>query len=188
MSVELPELEPFVIRTASGHMLDLRNPQADKIHIEDICIGLSRRFRFAAQTKQPYTVAQHCVNAMSLADLNYKFSALMHDAAEAYLGDVPAPIKKHITGFDKIEKKLMDVISQKFGFTLHEDAYIKQIDTLLLKHEWQTVVINNSQDVWSMDYAMWRFALAFENFSGTKVLHNIFDYEQVTAPNPRYSR
>lgn len=187
MDTALPPLEPYVIRTYSGHMLDLQNPSPEHITIEDICIGLSRRYRFAAQTMQPYTVAQHCVNASSMADKQYKLAALMHDASEAYLGDVPSPIKIMIPDFKAIELNLMRVIGDKFGFAL-DFPNLKEIDNELLKHEWSTVMIKNTQIVWESDHALWRFAITFENLTKKTVVKNIFNYDENTRPTSRYPR
>lgn len=73
---------------------------ANKIDIEDIAHGLSLQNRFNGHIAHPYSVAQHCLNAVGCAiefhkedDPNILLAILMHDCAEAYLGDIVRPLK-----------------------------------------------------------------------------------------------
>lgn len=111
------------LETVSGKIFDPLDPKPDQIDINDIAWALSRQPRFAGHTIPyiPYSVAQHSIQVMKeLAPHGFKmqFHGLMHDAAEAYLGDIPSPIKK-IPGFEKeikkIESEILNCIYNAFN-------------------------------------------------------------------------
>ena len=102
--------------TYSGIEFDPFNPNIDDIKIVDIAHQLSNTCRFAGATLQFYSVAQHCV-LMSEQFLNPSTAliALLHYAAEAYLVDMPAPLKARFPQYVEAEDLLQDIIMQKFG-------------------------------------------------------------------------
>jgi 5'-deoxynucleotidase YfbR-like HD superfamily hydrolase len=123
-----------ILETVSGKFFDALDPKPDQIDINDIAWALSRIPRFAGHTIPfvPYSVAQHSVQVMkelqsdnNLTDYNNRnlmgFHGLMHDAAEAYIGDIPSPIK-HIPEFhekiEEIETKILKVIYTSFQIEL----------------------------------------------------------------------
>ncbi|NLG44812.1 MAG: hypothetical protein GX547_16340 [Phycisphaerae bacterium] len=111
--------------TSDGRKTDPFDLDPDDIHLEDIAIRLARIHRWAASV--PYTVAEHSVAAAVLVrdageDLSIQRWALLHDAAEAWLGDVPAPIKTGLgwTGaytlsFDSAECDILGAVADRFG-------------------------------------------------------------------------
>ena len=80
--------------TAGGAIMDLRNPDPTKISITDIAIGLSHIVRFGGQIHVPYTVAHHSIIMSYMVPPEYALYALLHDAQEAYIGDVIKPLKE----------------------------------------------------------------------------------------------
>ena len=91
---------PTYFETASGLIVDLANPHVDSIAIDDIAFGLSRLPRFCGHTKSRYgySVATHSVWVASYikhktGDDRYALYGLLHDAHEAYTGDIPTPLK-----------------------------------------------------------------------------------------------
>jgi len=87
------------ILTATGRRLDLTGSTADDIHPQDIAQGLSRACRFAGQTTAFYSVAQHSVLASYHVPPEDALHALLHDAAEAYLGDLTGPLKRLLASY-----------------------------------------------------------------------------------------
>lgn len=79
--------------TATGKLIDLTNPKPEAISIRDIAEALSKLCRFSGHTSTFYSVAQHCCFVHDLCPLEMRPWALLHDAHEAYIGDVPAPLK-----------------------------------------------------------------------------------------------
>lgn len=125
--------------TASGIMIDLLNPTTDMIQIEDIAQALSNYCRFGGHTRDFYSVAQHSVLVCDLAPEWLKLEALMHDAAEAYLGDVIKPIKILLGDvYAELEARFMKVIAQRFRLDHGKLAEVKQydIEALELEHRY----------------------------------------------------
>ncbi len=93
--------------------------QPEDINIEDIAHSLSMMTRANGHFKHFYSVAQHSINC-SLEAKNrglskrIQLACLLHDAAEAYIADVPRPVKNKLIGYDKIEKKISNVVYSKF--------------------------------------------------------------------------
>jgi len=79
----------------------------------------------------------------SLVKPKYKLQALLHDAAEAYILDMPSPIKNRLVNYKKIEDSLMTLISQKFGFKYPIDLHVKEVDDFMLKFEWDHLIIQD---------------------------------------------
>ncbi len=112
-----------MLETVNGKFVDPENPKNEDLIIEDIAWALSRTSRFAGHTVTaiPYNNAQHSI---FVADMILKtnsteiaLAGLLHDAAEAYVGDIPSPIKR-IGGLQKeyarIENNLLNAIYKKF--------------------------------------------------------------------------
>jgi 5'-deoxynucleotidase YfbR-like HD superfamily hydrolase len=94
---------PTVIATVGGGSINLFNPEAGSVDLEDIASSISKLVRFTGQTHSTITIAEHSVTVLSIFDALYpraKLSerqyALLHDAHEAYLNDITAPAKRAI--------------------------------------------------------------------------------------------
>lgn len=130
------------IETASGVAFPVVDIQPDLIDIEDIAHALSLTCRFAGHCKRFYSVAEHTVavyrtmNGMG-ASKNAMRCALLHDASEAYLGDVTRPLKAALPEYRKIEHRLQEAIYEAFGAIPTEDerSLIKCVDNMVLRKE-----------------------------------------------------
>lgn len=105
-------MSPTVITTASGRKVDYLKPR--NINLKDIALGLSRQPRYAGQTTKPYSVAQHCLLVAELIPKR-RLYALIHDAPEALLCDMPTPAKDAMrelgsTAYDELEWRLYAAI------------------------------------------------------------------------------
>jgi len=85
---------PPCIATYSGKMVNLLNPEPADVCIEDIAHSLSLINRYTGHTKRPYSVATHSILAMEHWRDVDALAALLHDSAEAYIGDVSSPFKQ----------------------------------------------------------------------------------------------
>jgi hypothetical protein len=103
------------ILTFSGKRLDLRAPAVEMITLRDIAHALSRIGRFCGAGNHIATVAQHCVHVSLLCPSAAARWALLHDAAEAYLGDVSSPLKSLLHAYQRLERIWQDAISARFG-------------------------------------------------------------------------
>jgi hypothetical protein len=128
------------IQTASGLKFPLLDVDPSAILIHDIAHALSILCRFNAQCLRPYSVAEHSVHVSYEIAPNLALVGLMHDAAEAYLGDVPGPLKSCLPHFYSIESRLLAAIGIKFGFVYPEKGTVearelKRADIQLLVDE-----------------------------------------------------
>lgn len=138
------------IRLVSGEYIDLADPKPSDISIYDIAIGLGNTCRFGGQIPKFYSVAEHSILAAYLATKDQcepkeVFAVLMHDSAEAYVGDLVKPLKILVgDSFVKIEKKIEEAIDQRFD--IHFDKFrdvIKHYDTVMLSLEKEQFVGND---------------------------------------------
>lgn len=118
------------LQTHSGKKFDYVNPTVAMIDLKDIARGLARIPRFMAQTNLLITVAEHSMYVADNLPEDIRLEGLMHDAAEAYTGDVPAPLK-HLLGesFKGIERRIETVIAERFGLQYPFDKRIKEMDS-----------------------------------------------------------
>ena len=123
------------IQTHSGKFFNFLDPKPEQINIEDIVWGLSMKCRFGGHTNIFYSVAQHSVLTSELVESKYKLSALMHDAAEAYTGDVPTPLKRLLPDFKQVEKRIEEAIFTKFNLPLTLPLPVVEADSMMLKAE-----------------------------------------------------
>lgn len=131
------------IRTCTGRYLNVFKPNIEDIHIEDIANGLSQQPRFTGQLKHFFSVAQHSIRGSMRKSLNpeEQFTFLLHDATEAYLCDIPRPIKRRLPEYKEIEEKLMKLISVKFDIRYPFTPMIKQIDEFILEEEFKYLMV-----------------------------------------------
>jgi hypothetical protein len=129
------------IQTYSGRAVAPAALTPDDVCVADIAHALSMQCRFTGHCKSFYSVAEHSLEVSHLLARNgeekHSFWGLMHDASEAYLVDVAAPMK-HTPDFDafrQVERRIMDVICRKFGMRKGEPARVKWADKAMLATE-----------------------------------------------------
>lgn len=142
------------MQTYSGKQFWPLDPHADEVDIGDIAHSLSLQCRFAGHCREFYSVAQHSVLvSLEAEEATHKAEetpnrvadparvrlaalwGLLHDASEAYLIDVPRPIKPHLAGYRGIEVRVQDVICEHFGLPLDPPAVVHVADGVLLATE-----------------------------------------------------
>lgn len=124
--------------TRSGRYFDFIDPQPDQIDIEDLAWGQAMTCRFGGQLRPGvpfYSVAQHARLVASIVPPDHRFAALLHDAAEAYTGDMVGPLKQLCPDFKAVEKRVEAAIFAKFGVPQPLDPSIKHADLRLLRTE-----------------------------------------------------
>lgn len=138
------------IITHTGRLFDFSNPTLESIDIDDIAHGLSHVCRFAGHTEKFYSVAQHSVLVTHIVDtmllqqtdkqrFEVMLDALLHDASEAWLGDVPTPLKTLLGEvYKSIESKVQGLVHTKFGLpnrSINHETLVKLADLMALKFE-----------------------------------------------------
>lgn len=119
--------------TYSGKLIDIFNISIEDIDILDIAYGLSNIPRFAGQVPF-YSVAKHSLVVASFLPEKLKLAGLLHDASEAYIGDVISPIKHKMQEYLDLEEQIMEIISKKWQID-PSHILIKQADTAALEQE-----------------------------------------------------
>lgn len=118
--------------TQSGRVIDPLNFRASDIDLVDIAHALSMICRYGGHTSRFYSVAEHCVRLgdfLLSEDSLLCQAALMHDAAEAYVGDMVHPIKSTFTIFeDEVELPVLNKISEHFDIPMAEFQMVKPFD------------------------------------------------------------
>lgn len=127
------------ITTISGLHIDLLDPDPDNIIIEDIAFALSNICRFVGHTKYFYSVAEHSVMAAQYCSYDTEnpekvLNTLLHDATEAYLGDVSSPLKHILPDYQRIENNFHRILYTKFGLDPNDHSY-KEYDSYMLDLE-----------------------------------------------------
>lgn len=125
------------IQTASGRTVDLLAIKPSQIAIEDIAHGLSHLCRFNGQVRDFYSVAQHSVLVSMVCAPADMLAGLLHDASEAYLGDVVTPLKKlkRMTPYRGLEERMQRAIFTRFGLSPGMPGGVKVMDARLLRTE-----------------------------------------------------
>ena len=137
------------IRTFTGIYINVFEPKIEDIDIRDIAHALSNQCRFGGHLPQFYSVAQHSLVVSKLLNGSDELVGLLHDASEAYLLDIPSPIKKKLSNYKEIEDGLMKVISKKFGFEYPLNENVKKADAVALQNEWDYVMLEGKQIVYA---------------------------------------
>lgn len=129
------------IETYTGTAFNVTAPTLDDISIVDIAHSLSLLCRFGGHTEHLYTVGQHSLNVMRVIeaagfDERVQLKALLHDATEAYMIDLPRPIKVLMPEYKELENRVAAVIYERFGLSdVGHDELIKAADDAVLGYE-----------------------------------------------------
>ena len=148
----MTKIQPWS-QTFTGLKFWLTAPQPDTICIEDIAHSLSMICRYNGHTKTHYSVAQHSVIVSELLPDNLALSGLLHDAAEAYIGDQTKPYKDLVeTRFSlSIEYGITLAIYEKFRAWPVHDPKIKEADEIVLRAEALQVLAHPPIEDWHID-------------------------------------
>ncbi|MGW2307717.1 hypothetical protein [Actinomadura luteofluorescens] len=135
--------------TSSGRRINLANPTVDSIAVEDIAGALSRICRFGGHTTEFYSVAQHSILVSQIIERlgrsDLRLMALHHDSHEAYLGDIPTPLKRRLddmgqySGYAQLVESMDTAIGQAFHLPMpvyvEDKRILKQADRAAFQME-----------------------------------------------------
>jgi hypothetical protein len=135
-------MKPDFIETFTGRRFFPLSPVPDDIDIRDIAHALSQQCRFSGHTREFYSVGEHSVRVSELLEEwrctpTIQLWGLMHDASEAYLVDIPLPLKltETFAGYREAETRLMAAICGRFGLSVAEPERVRTADAALLATE-----------------------------------------------------
>lgn len=123
------------IQTVSGRYFPLLAPTPVDIHIEDIAHALANLCRFTGHVREFYSVAQHSVLVSTIVPAELALVGLLHDASEAYVTDVSAPLKPHLVNYAEIETRIMETVLTAFNLPTEIPQAVKHADRILLASE-----------------------------------------------------
>lgn len=123
------------LQTRSGRRFYPADPRPEDIDIEDIAHGLSNLCRFAGQCRSFYSIAEHSVMVSHCVPGEHAMQALLHDATEAYLVDIPRPLKLMLPAYAEIEDRAWAAVAEKFGLPAPMHESVKQADNSVLLAE-----------------------------------------------------
>lgn len=123
------------ICTASGKYFHFVEFERNEVDIEDIAASLSKINRFNGHTRLPYSVAQHSVLVSHIVTPRNALWGLLHDAHEAYIGDMPSPLKMLLPDFRNLEARVASFVRARLGLVGIEPDQVRQADLVALANE-----------------------------------------------------
>jgi len=137
------------MQTYSGKQFWPCDPRPEELDITDIAAALSKQCRYGGHTQRFYSVAEHCVHVASFAPAHLKLTALLHDASEAYLVDMPRPVKASLSQYQALEERLEQVIAKRYGLKWPWDDAVKHLDNRILSDEFAQIMVH-TKNSWGL--------------------------------------
>jgi hypothetical protein len=152
------------MQTFTGRKFYPMSPSAEDVDPVDIAHALSLQCRYNGHVDRFYSVAEHCVLLSRYAegqgaDVLLQLELLLHDAIEAYVGDMVRPLKVNQPEFRAAEARVATAIAERFGTIEHADTVdgevvdslvVKQLDTRILLDE-RSALMANTVHAWGVD-------------------------------------
>lgn len=158
------------IETYTGRQFHLLAPRIEELCFDDIAHALSNICRFNGHSQRPYYVAEHsCLIADRVHEeirrsssphyvkdmfgstrWRIELAALMHDAAEAYIGDMTRPLKVKMLAFKDVEARIDAAVGQWLGTPYPLPPIVKEFDSRIL-HDERKQVMSQSTNMWGTD-------------------------------------
>ena len=137
------------MQTKSGVQFWPLDPRPEDVRLEDIAWSLSHQCRYAGHCAFFYSVAQHSVMVADMVPHELKRTALLHDATEAYLVDLPRPVKRMMADYRAAEQVVWEAVARRFGLPLELPAEVKDADEDALATE-APILMPNAPKAWAL--------------------------------------
>lgn len=144
----LPALHGPQIELNSGAYLNYLEPDPDLMDIEVIAGPLSRLCRFSGQTNKFYSVAQHSVLVANMLPHEFKLAGLMHDATEAFVADMPKPLKGLLLGYNEVEERIWKALCKRYDLPLELPDIVHIADKIAVITEARELLNTNGWKNW----------------------------------------
>jgi 5'-deoxynucleotidase YfbR-like HD superfamily hydrolase len=152
-----------------GRLVDIWDLKKEDADVEAIAHALSNLCRYGGHIEEFYSVAEHSVRVASYVIMRkpeWALEALLHDAAEAFLVDVPRPIKYELSDYRRIEKQVEDQLMPMLGLKYPFDPIVKEADDWALSNEWKYYVVpRDTNPKWTPKIAKAMFLDAYQDIS-----------------------
>lgn len=158
------------IITCSGKLFSLLQPDPADICIGDIAHSLANSCRWGGHSRHFFSVAEHSVLVSKLVRPKHALWGLLHDAAEAYLVDLPRPVKLLLPSYQEMEAKIMLAVCAHFRMRADEPLEVKEADARLLTDEAHALGMypeiwgENLMTPWDVELELHSPAVAKERF------------------------
>lgn len=144
--------------TASGRKYWPEDPRPEDICIEDIAHALALQCRYGGHCSEFYSVAQHAVYVSEVCDPADALWGLLHDASEAYIVDVPRPLKQAagMEGYTALERRVMAAVCEHFGMPQEMPASVRAADESVLATEARDLMPHHGEagvPLWRLSHA-----------------------------------
>lgn len=127
--------ERIWILTNKRKEFDFLEPTEDMIDIGEIALALSQLCRYTGHPEPFYSVGLHSLIVSDIVPAEYALEGLLHDAAEAYLGDVSKPLKRLLPDYREIEARVNVLITKKFKLRSAGRSFVDNADKLIYMQE-----------------------------------------------------
>jgi hypothetical protein len=132
-------------QTFTGRAFWPLDPRPEDVCLGDVAHSLAMQCRFMGHCREFYSVAQHCYAVSEIVEPRFALHGLLHDATEAYVGDMPRPLKgqPEMAAYKAAERRIAEVIALAFGLTWTDEARaaVKLADLTMLSTEARALMV-----------------------------------------------
>lgn len=139
------------IQTFTGKRFYPISPEPGDVVLDDIAHALSMLCRYGGHAHRFYSVAEHSVLMSRAVSPENALWALFHDAAEAYIVDVPRPVKQYLYNYKDIENGILTAIATRFDLPGNFPLEVKEADSRIMLTE-RAVVMPNTTHKWDIEH------------------------------------
>lgn len=148
------------IQVRSGKKFDFVSPDVEAIDILDISTALSLQCRWNGQLASPkhfVSVAEHSVLVSAVVSPGARLWGLLHDGSEAYVADIPRPLKRLLPDYIEIENRVQALIRKRFQIFIHPDIVeeVHHADSQALLFEAEKVLTPKSYSLFMDNTRDW---------------------------------
>ena len=136
------------ILTADGIYFNFEAP-TEGFSLNAIARGLANTCRFGGQCDRFYSVAEHSIHVSRIVPEHMAIIGLLHDAAEAFVGDMPKPLKELLPDFKAVERRIEAALFRAFGLPEDLPGEIKHADRAMLATEQRQLMQNRDHWKWT---------------------------------------
>jgi hypothetical protein len=160
-----------VVETYTGRQFDVIDPDPAAVSLADVAAGLAHTCRFGGHCRRFYSVAHHSLHVsreLPAADPRLQLIGLLHDAGEAYVGDVPRPLKAEFAEFERAEERIREAVWAAFDVAPPTDAEWERVmaaDDRLLAYEASHLLADGS---WAAEPPELDYDLGADSIGGVR--------------------